>query len=205
MGRKRNVCTISNCDRFVEGHGFCRLHYYRWRKHGDPLKVVNTPPGVLVKWIMDHRHHTGTDCLIWPFSRDRNGYGQLVYKGKKRIASRLMCELVNGNPPSKKHQAAHLCGNGATGCTNPKHIVWATVQENAQHKFTHGTVLQGEKCPAAKLTEADVVEIYHSKGSAFGREVAEKYDVCAATIHNIWSGRSWSCVTSMLSAHEDGK
>lgn len=35
----RNVCTIDGCGRWVRGHGFCSMHYNRWRLNGDPLVV----------------------------------------------------------------------------------------------------------------------------------------------------------------------
>lgn len=35
--RPRRVCSVNGCDRPVSGHGFCSLHYQRWRRNGDPL------------------------------------------------------------------------------------------------------------------------------------------------------------------------
>jgi len=35
----RRICRIEECSRYCFGHGLCRLHYDRWRKHGDPAKV----------------------------------------------------------------------------------------------------------------------------------------------------------------------
>jgi hypothetical protein len=34
----RNICTVDGCGKFVQGHGFCTLHYKRWRK-GTPFDV----------------------------------------------------------------------------------------------------------------------------------------------------------------------
>jgi hypothetical protein len=33
---KTTTCGIEGCDRPHHGHGFCDLHYRRWRTHGDP-------------------------------------------------------------------------------------------------------------------------------------------------------------------------
>lgn len=35
MGTHR-VCSIEDCYSRAFGHGFCNMHYKRWRKHGDP-------------------------------------------------------------------------------------------------------------------------------------------------------------------------
>ncbi len=34
---KRASCTV--CGKRAHGHGLCLKHYWRWRKHGDPLFV----------------------------------------------------------------------------------------------------------------------------------------------------------------------
>lgn len=32
-----STCTIEDCDRVVIARGWCKGHYSRWRRHGDPL------------------------------------------------------------------------------------------------------------------------------------------------------------------------
>lgn len=54
--------------------------------------------------------YEGDDCLIWPFSRDRQGYGHFATNGKPRKAHRLVCEAHCGPPPTSSHVAAHRCG-----------------------------------------------------------------------------------------------
>ena len=34
--RKKSVCKVDGCDRYVFGHGFCNMHYKRWKKTGNP-------------------------------------------------------------------------------------------------------------------------------------------------------------------------
>jgi hypothetical protein len=33
------TCSLADCMQPPHGRGFCHLHYTRWRKYGDPLKV----------------------------------------------------------------------------------------------------------------------------------------------------------------------
>lgn len=41
------TCSIDDCEKPVKGWGWCRAHYERWKRHGDPLapgrRVGRTP------------------------------------------------------------------------------------------------------------------------------------------------------------------
>lgn len=37
------VCSIEGCDRPLTARGWCKIHYYRWKRTGDPMLV--RPPG----------------------------------------------------------------------------------------------------------------------------------------------------------------
>lgn len=34
------LCSVEGCNNKVDSRGFCKKHYVRWRRHGDPLKVL---------------------------------------------------------------------------------------------------------------------------------------------------------------------
>jgi hypothetical protein len=36
-------CTVPDCEELYMARGFCRTHYGRWKKHGDPMIGVFTP------------------------------------------------------------------------------------------------------------------------------------------------------------------
>lgn len=95
-----------------------------------------------LEWLMERVDYDAPDCLIWPFARDHQGRGLLSVGNKKiRRAHRVMCEIVNGPPPSEKHQAAHECGNGHLGCIHPKHLIWKTQSGNTIDRIRHGRPL----------------------------------------------------------------
>lgn len=33
------ICTVVSCDRIVYARSWCRMHYQRWSRHGDPLET----------------------------------------------------------------------------------------------------------------------------------------------------------------------
>lgn len=45
------TCSIAGCDKPTVGRGWCRKHYGRWHRHGDPLYV--TPPTAPTERLCD--------------------------------------------------------------------------------------------------------------------------------------------------------
>jgi hypothetical protein len=134
-------------------------------------------------------------CLTWPFSRFQNGYGLVVKDGASYGAHRYMCELVNGEPPTPEHLAAHSCGKGKDACVNPNHLRWATSQENTLDRYEHGTMLFGDSHPRVKLTAEQVDEIRAIGRSMKQRDLAKLYGVCKSTIGNIVRGEHWAATS----------
>lgn len=188
--RPDKVCAVDSCDRKHYCKGFCTRHYQNWFKYGDPLfQEKNGPMG----WINRHKDYQGDECLTWPFGKLVNGYGTVkVSDGRKRIASRVMCEVAHGKPPEDKMQAAHNCGKGHEGCVNPSHLRWDTVKGNAADKEDHGTLLYGERAPWAKLNNKDVAEIVSLKGVEHVQSIADRFGVTRWAVYNIWQGRRWT-------------
>ena len=149
-----SVCSISGCERREDSVGYCAMHYSRLRKHGDPL---GGPPfrarkGEIGLFFEKAITYTGDDCLPWPFARNSAGYGHFSHKGKDKLASRHVCEAVNGNAPKDLPEAAHTCGNGHMGCVNGRHLAWKDRSGNASDMTIHGTSQSGAKMWMVKLT-----------------------------------------------------
>src|SRR5690606_34039285 len=109
-------------------------------------------------------------------------------------ASRVVCEIVNGPPPSPDHQAAHLCGKGHLGCVNPRHLSWKTVIENHADKRIHGTVNRGSRNGRAKIEESDIKAIRSLKNKMTTNQVAKMFDIPRGTAWNILNNKSWQWV-----------
>jgi len=184
------TCSIDGCSSPHKARGYCRRHYMLWRRHGNPLTTAAAPRGAPMAWIIDNAKHSGDACLLWPFSRLANGRAQI----SGGSAARVMCEIVNGPPPSDQHEAAHSCGKGHEACINPRHLRWATQVENAADKIEHGTVVQGAAHPVSKLTERDIVEIRDLAGRETQRVIAERYGMRQSSISFIINRKSWKHV-----------
>jgi hypothetical protein len=148
--------------------------------------------GVGIAFLRHNLNYEGPSCLIWPMSRNPNGYGMFGLDGKHLWAHRYMCELVNGPPPTPEHEAAHSCGRGKDGCVHPKHLSWKTISENALDSREHGTQARNPHGNAGKLTEADVAEILSLKGTDTQVNIAARFGVSPPTIRDIFTGRSRS-------------
>ena len=67
-------CSIKNCSRSVECRGWCKMHYTRWRRHGDP----------------EFRKKGGKSCSV-PGCESR-------YEGRGYCHTHLYRFKVNGDP-----------------------------------------------------------------------------------------------------------
>ncbi len=155
----KRICTIAGCDKPVLARGWCGKHYQRWTNNGDPEKVIGTPPGTVQQYFRKLLTMNTEECLIWPFSRDNGGYGEIGYGDGKIDVHQLVCLTLYGPRPSKDHEACHSCGRGLQGCVNPKHLRWDTRQANNDEMLQHGTRLRGGAKPRANFTDDQVRHI----------------------------------------------
>lgn len=186
------VCAVDGCGKPKHGYIYCGKHYAKWKAYGDPSAGREGPsPGDLMRWIEAHVSYQGDDCLIWPYERTRYGYGTVKHRNKKRVASRVMCELAHGLPPGDGYDAAHSCGNGHHGCMTQKHLSWKTRAENCVDTAAHGRAYRGAKHKWASLSEDGVREIRKLGSTKLQKEIAEQFGVCDSLVSRILSGKRW--------------
>ena len=188
-------CSLGGCDRPRYARSWCKRHYRRWQRHGNPL-VCFSNHGRAQAFVLEAASSDSDECIIWPLSRYLTGYGQITYKGLSMHAHRAVCIEAHGPPPSDGHHAIHSCGNGKDGCVNPKHLRWGTPAENGRDTVAHGTSLRGSKNHSAKLSEQDVLDIVAALGQGSTvRTLADRYGVAHDTVRAIKNGRTWSWLT----------
>lgn len=140
-GRPREydpICSKEDCDEPHWAHGYCRLHYQRFKKHGDPnfaLSFHGTPEERL-------EHYTDREgpvpeacpelgpCWIWKGTR-KKGYGMIRVLGCMVLAYKYAWELVNGSVPDDK-ELHHKCE--VKSCVRPDHLEPLT---RVEHKAVH--------------------------------------------------------------------
>jgi hypothetical protein len=142
------------------------------------------------RWLREHVSYVGDNCLVWPFKKNKNGYGAITNNKKTIPVHRFMCILAHGEPPDVGLEASHSCGNRI--CVNPRHLRWKTSAENSQEKHEHGTMAVGERNGNSSLTEADVIKIKSMRGSLSQRKIAKMFGVSQATVNRLQLGIGWN-------------
>lgn len=191
------MCSVEGCEKRLStgsARGLCDKHYARWRKHGETFErgYIRSTNGDGERFLRAHVEWSDDSCLLFPFGRSVYGYGICSVGGIKGPASRHMCRFAHGEPPFEDAHAAHACGNRA--CVNPKHLRWATAEENAADKLTHGTLLRGEQSPTGRLSQEQAIAIYNDS-----RPVSE-----IAAEHSCTTGHVWTIKRGITWAHATG-
>lgn len=181
-------CSLPDCEEKHAANGYCQTHSDQLRRNGHPRKRHREVRGAKIRWLKAHINHDGDDCLIFPFK----SYQTITLNGRPRRASNAMLRLAEGKPPTRKHECAHSCGNGHLGCVNPKHLRWATHQENMADQLEHGTRVRGEKHGMAKLTTSDVLEIRRLAKSRTHQAIADKFEISCSHVTGIVARKEWA-------------
>jgi len=188
------ICTVEGCDRKLTSKIHCSKHHSRFRNYGDANFTKTAPTGEPLKFFEAALSLDTDECIDWPYAKS-HGYGVVYYQGRDWVASRLMCERVNGPAPEGLIDAAHYCGRGDKGCINPKHIRWANRVDNSADKEIHGTVNNGTRNGSCKLSEESVIYIFSKKGFVSQSKLAKQFEVAQTLISAIHTQKIWKWLT----------
>lgn len=116
----------------------------------------------------------------------KNGYRYVTLcaggQARKFTVHSLVCTAFHGPAPSPAHEVAHANGNRA----DPRlsNLRWATRKENSADRRLHGTMLEGERHPLAKLSEEDVQAIreLHASGGHSRQCIADRFGIHPAYV-----------------------
>ena len=121
------VCILDECtDMQGSRSGWCRKHYWRWRRHGDPLFTVKADKRFDEDFWQFVNVRSEDECWLWiGESIQKTGYAQYG----TRLAHRVSWEITNGKIP-RGMTIDHLCF--VPLCMNPKHLEVVTLAENVR-------------------------------------------------------------------------
>lgn len=142
-------------------------------------------------------------CWKWLGSHTKGGYGSFKENGITFAAHREA--LIRSGvviPPGK--WALHNCPGGDNRwCVNPAHLYVGDVQANVRDMWERGHPvvprLTGEKHPASKLTEENVIEMRNRvlRGESLVA-VSADFSVTPETAHQAVFGKTWKNVSGSL-------
>jgi hypothetical protein len=199
------VCSIEGCAQPANvpgsARGWCRGHYKRWLRRGDPASPTPVPKRRSATdrfWEKVAKGEPGS-CWEWQGSRDELGYGFFRVRSNEtmRKAHRVAWELTYGPIPPGQ-QVCHRCDNPP--CCNPADLFLGTHADNMADRNHKGRSTKGRiaHCGehsgrAAKLTLVDVQDITRSyaAGGISQRELGIRYGVSQTQIGRIIRGDRW--------------
>lgn len=123
-------CSIDGCDRSTRGgaRGWCKLHYYRWNRNGDPLATKRPELDLSIDerfWSRLMESESG--CWEWQEYVDEKGYGRFWDGARTIRAHQYAFAALVGDVPDGL-ELDHLCKNRR--CANPYHLDPVTHEVN---------------------------------------------------------------------------
>lgn len=113
------ACSIAGCEKPHRGLGYCRTHYDRLKRTGDP-NGTRHPTQAQAFWSKVKK---SDDCWLWTGKLNHAGYGRIWHQTERRMvfAHRMSYEMHVGSIPPQMEidhvQGAQLRepGTRATG------------------------------------------------------------------------------------------
>ena len=195
------TCTIDGCEKPRFGHGWCNMHYSRWRRNGDPHDQGRWErrTGTLEERLWSRVDRSGGPDACWPWTggnRHPFGYGLMAVNRRPEGAHRVAYLVTYGEIPSDKPAVCHSCDNPA--CCNPRHLFAGTQADNLYDMDSKGRSTWrdsknvGVRNGATSLTDQDVRETRRlaQRGSS-QRAIAEHFGIGKATVARIIHRETW--------------
>lgn len=182
------------CKLPVLARGWCRAHYYRWKRTGDvradePLGQMR--PRSLVTEAEVFAHFMGAtppdqNCWDWP-SVTRNGYGVFSLANRLVAAHHASYRIYRG-PITPGLFVLHSCDRPI--CVQPAHLSLGTPQKNMDERSERDRNPCGEDSSTAKLT-ADQVRWIRSQEGMSHKAIADAIGISRPTVTAIRNRRLW--------------
>jgi hypothetical protein len=177
-------CSIDGCENTVLARGWCRTHYLRWYKHGDPLEVHDSKLGIANAAVANTRHglwshplyptwHTMMKRCYDPKNAKYQRYGArgIAVCERWHDVSSFVADL------GEKPAGMSLDRINNNGPYSPENCRWATPVQQARNR-PQATLTEEQRAAALKLYSecgspklvalALGIEPYHVKNVVYG-------------------------------------
>lgn len=184
------TCSVEGCGKSpVVAKGFCRRHYQRWHRYGNPEEPLKRPIETLT-WLKEQIATRDRDegCWEWPFGKTGRGYGEIYFQGK-RIRAHNAALILDGypEPAAPNNFGLHSCDNPP--CFNPSHLRWGSHKDNCADAVERNRMRRGETIPWAKLKDEDIPKIRADQRTH--EAIGADYGVAKWVIQSVKCGRTW--------------
>jgi len=148
----------------------------------------NMTDAEMVAWLETKYTLNENGCWIWNGAKTKSGYGQVKCKVTTRVHRAYW--LLSGRTIPEGLVMCHG-QNCSKACFNPEHMKPGTAVENQADRIRDGTDTRGEKNPAAKLTEVQVLAIRANVENKTQKELAKEFGVYQGIISAIINRQTW--------------
>lgn len=148
-----------------------------------PRRKENMTDTELKEWLETQYDVNENGCWVWKNTKNRNGYGNVGYKGSVSQVHRLYW-MLSGRiiPDGLELRHGHGC---PASCFNPGHLTPGTKSENGIDMHRDGTMFR------AKLTIEQVLSI-RTRTDKTRKELAKEYGITKQHLDALISRRAWS-------------
>ncbi len=194
------LCDLPECDERHFALGYCRLHWRRFKRKGDPRDAGQLRNATAEQRFAIKFHRGAPDeCWEWIAGRGPDNYG-IFWAGDRypsgqpvTVGAHRYAYLTFIGPIPQGHEVCHSCDNPP--CVNPAHLYTDTHANNSARSWKLGRNkgMPGEMNGRAKLTAEDVRHIRETYTGKRGELVgfARRYEVATITIANVLARKSW--------------
>jgi len=121
-------------------------------------------------------------CWIYDGVPNKDGYGQIRYRGTRMSAHRFSWMAFNKQEIPEGMEVMHMCDTPI--CVNPDHLRLGTHAENMADRSRKGRRNFGKKGRLTMRTKAEVVRsVRNDKGTL--KEIAQRHGLSTGCVYNI--------------------